>query len=38
MSTPGAATEMYLPRLAPLNSLSSASVAVTAITLGSAPG
>src|SRR4051794_33602406 len=38
MSTPGADTEMYLPRLAPVNSLSSASVAVTAITLGSAPG
>src|SRR6266436_7321140 len=38
MSTPGADTEMYLPRLAPVNSLSLASVAVTAITLGSAPG
>jgi hypothetical protein len=33
MSTPGAATETYLPRLAPANSLSSTSVAVTAITL-----
>ena len=38
ISTPGAATETYLPRLAPTNSLSSTSVAVTAITLGSAPG
>src|SRR5258707_14280719 len=38
MSTPGAATEMYFPRLAPVNTLSSTSVAVTAITYGSAPG
>src|SRR5438094_4624294 len=38
MSTPGAATEIYFPRLAPVNSLSSTSVAVTAITYGSAPG
>src|ERR1700719_2554832 len=37
-STPGAATEMYLPWLAPLNRRSWSSVAVTAITLGSAPG
>jgi hypothetical protein len=29
---------MYFPRLAPLNNLSSTSVAVTAITYGSAPG
>src|SRR5580704_13824304 len=38
MSTPGAATAIYLPRLAPENILSLASVAVTAMTLGSAPG
>src|SRR5262252_8829328 len=38
MSTPGAATEMYFPRLAPVNNLSLTSVAVTAITYGSAPG
>src|SRR5215813_11049649 len=39
MSTPGAETEMYFPRLAPVNNLSSTSVAVTAITYGSkAPG
>src|SRR5258707_7366139 len=38
MSTPGAATEMYFPRLAPVNNLLSTSVAVTAITYGSAPG
>src|SRR5215469_5302096 len=38
MSTPGAATEMYFPRLAAVNSLLSTSVAVTAITKGMAPG
>src|SRR5262249_49367216 len=38
MSTPGAAIEIYFPRLAPVKSLSSTSVAVTAITYGSAPG
>src|SRR5262249_52226261 len=39
MSTPGAATEMYFPRLALANNLSSTSVAVTAITYGlRAPG
>jgi hypothetical protein len=38
MSTPGAATEIYFPRLAAVNSLSSTSVAVTAITKGMAPG
>ena len=31
---PGAATAMCLPRLAPLNSLSFSSVAVTAMTFG----
>jgi hypothetical protein len=38
MSTPGAASEIYFPRLAPVNSLSSTSVAVTAITKGMAAG
>jgi len=38
MSTPGAAMATWRPRLAPENSLSSTSVAVTAITCGSAPG
>ena len=31
MSTPGAATEMYFPRLAPVNSLSSTSVAAAEV-------
>src|SRR5207237_70687 len=38
MSTPGAAMATWRPRLAPENSLSSMSVAVTAITFGSAAG